>query len=78
MQEMEMGFVSAVAKERTGREPKTETNLGAFDTGETQQKYLELYLPPGFLDTPIGQRVASRAAYWLHGRCVCNICTTTE
>jgi hypothetical protein len=76
MREMEKVLASAVAKER--KEPKTETKLGAFDTGETQQKYLELYLPPGFLGTAIGQKVASRAAYWLHGRCVCNICTTTE
>jgi hypothetical protein len=78
MQEMEIVFGSAVAKEPTGKKPKTETALGAFDTRDMQQRYLELYLPPGFLDSAIGQEVASRAAYWLHGRCVCNICTTTD
>jgi hypothetical protein len=71
MHELETVLVSAVAKEG-GLKPEMMTDLGAFDTEETQRAYLEHYLPPGFLDTASGKAVASRVGYWLHGRCACN------
>jgi hypothetical protein len=71
MHKLETVLGSAVAKEG-GLEPEMVTDLGAFDTEETQRAYLEHYLPPGFLDTASGKAVASRVGYWLHGRCACN------
>jgi hypothetical protein len=71
MQEVQTVLGSAVAKEG-GLKSETMTDLGAFDNKEDQQAYLERYLPPGFLDTVSGKAMASRAGYWLHGRCVCN------
>lgn len=76
MQEMETVLGSVVAKE--GPQPKTETDLGAFDNEQSQRAYLECYLPPNFLDSDAGKLVASRIGYWLHGRCVCNVCMATE
>jgi hypothetical protein len=73
MQEVQTVLGSVVAKDG-GLEPETMTDLGAFDNKEDQQAYLEQYLPPGFLDTVSGKALASRAGYWLHGRCVCNTC----
>jgi len=57
---------SATAKE--GGEVLTFTDLGVFDSEEGQRAYMERYLPMGFLDGPSGKVLASRAAYWLHGR----------
>jgi len=59
-------FSSAIAKE--GGEPLTFTDLGVFDSGEGQREYMEQYLPSKFLDSDSGTALASRAAYWLHGR----------
>jgi hypothetical protein len=61
-------FSSAVAKESCGIRRDVIMDFGAFDSEERQRAYLEPYLPPGFLDTESGKALASRAAYWLHGR----------
>ena len=61
---------SAVATEGTHGPLVTET--GGFDDGVGQRAYLERYLPPGFLDTPLGKEIESRAGYWLRGRFVFN------
>lgn len=68
MQLVESVLASAVAKEDGSHPPETVTDLGAFDNEKDQREYLEKYLPPGFLDTPSGNAVATRAGYWLHGR----------
>jgi hypothetical protein len=73
MQDLETVLDSAVAKESGQPPPKTVTDLGAFDNEEDQRAYLEYYLPPGFLETASGKAMASRAGYWLHGRCVNNV-----
>ena len=51
-----------------GGEVLTFTDLGVFDSEERQRAYMERYLPLGFLNGPSGTVLASRAAYWLHGR----------
>jgi hypothetical protein len=79
MQDVEVVYGSAVAKE-DGRPPsETITDIGAFDCMEDQHDYLEKYLPPGVLDTGGGGKaLASRVAHWLHGRCVSNTCIMQE
>jgi hypothetical protein len=70
MTEVQNVIGSVVAKERGG--PETVTEIGGFDDESGQQAYLEQYLPPGFLDTPLGKEIASRVGYWLRGRFVFN------
>jgi hypothetical protein len=76
MQTMQAVLGSSVAKE--GQEAIMITNLGAFDNEQAQKAYLEYYLPPKFLETDSGKVLATRVAYWLHGRCVCNACIIVE
>ena len=66
MEKIEDVLGSAIAKQ--GGEVLTFTDLGAFDSEERQRAYMERYLPLGFLNGPSGTVLASRAAYWLHGR----------
>jgi len=56
--------LSSVGEKTTGKEPELVTDVGAFDTAESQRAYLWRYLPPDFLD-PL---LASRIEYWLRGR----------
>ena len=66
MEKIDAVLSSATAKD--GDKRLTFTDLGVFDSEEGQRAYLERYLPMGFLDSPSGKALASRAAYWLHGR----------
>jgi len=66
MEKIDAVLSSAVAKD--GCEVLTFTDLGVFDSEEGQWAYMERYLPLGFLGSPAGKALASRAAYWLHGR----------
>jgi hypothetical protein len=70
MREMETVLGSVVAKE--GDLAPTMTDVGGFENEADQRAYLEQYLPPAFLDTQLGEEVASRAGYWLRGRFVCS------
>jgi hypothetical protein len=73
MEEVETVISSLVAKEGPGGvPPPTMTDLGGFDDGNGQRAYLEQYFPPGFLGTPLGEEIVSRAEYWFRGRFVCN------
>jgi len=63
-----IGAVLSSATAKDGDERLTFTDLGMFDSEEGQRAYMERYLPMGFLDSPSGKALASRAAYWLHGR----------
>jgi len=66
MEKTDVVLSSRIAKE--GGEVQTFTDLGVFDSEEGQRAYMERYLPSGFLNGPSGEKLASRAAYWLHGR----------
>lgn len=46
------------------------SDTGAFDSKDVQARYLEKYLPRGFLSSETGQRLLDRVWYWLHGRLV--------
>jgi len=63
MQEINTVLGSANGK-LPGLPPILVTDVGAFDTGESQRAYLSRYLPPGFL----ASKLASRIEYWLGGR----------
>jgi len=69
MREVETVIGSVVAKE--GSLPETVTEVGGFDE-VGRRAYLELYFPPGFLNTSEGKQIASRVGYWLRGRFVFN------
>ena len=70
MQEIKTIVGSAVAKE--GGDTEMVTEIGGFDDEDGQRAYLKRYFPPGFLDTPNGEAIASRVGYWLRGRFVFN------
>lgn len=72
MLEVQSVVGSAVAKDGSGNEAKTLTEVGGFDNEGDQQAYLEQYLPPGFLDTSTGKEIRPRVGYWLRGRFVFN------
>ena len=65
---LETAVGSVVAKE--GPAPITISDVGAFDSAQEQQYYLEQYLPPGFVKTESGKCLMTRAALWLRGRYV--------
>ena len=66
MEKIDVVLSSMIAKQ--GGNVDTFTDLGVFDSEEGQRAYMERYLPLGFLGSPAGKALASRAAYWLHGR----------
>ncbi len=63
MQEVEKVFGSVVAKPASD-EAILVTDVGAFDTWNSQEQYLSLYFPPDILD----RSLASYLEYWLRGR----------
>jgi hypothetical protein len=63
MQEVEKVFGSVVAKPASD-EAILVTDVGAFDTWNSQKQYLSLYFPPNILD----RSLASYLEYWLRGR----------
>jgi hypothetical protein len=72
MKLVEEALKSVVAK----KDARTDTfiDLGAFESDVNQLHYVQLYLPPHFLTTESGTRLASRIAFWLHGRFVRKTC----
>lgn len=44
---------------------RVKTDVGLFDKTLIQKKYLLHYLPPHLHDTPMIQRLISRASYWI-------------
>jgi len=66
MEKIDTVLGSMIAKQ--GGIVHTFTDLGVFDSEEGQRAYMERYLPSGFLESPSGEKLALRAAYWLHGR----------
>jgi hypothetical protein len=57
---------SSVAEEDLSDEIQ---DIGAFETKEEQQRYLNIYVPKEILNTNHWNVLASRMAYWLRGRC---------
>jgi hypothetical protein len=72
MKSVEEALKSVVAK----KNGKTDTfiDLGAFESKVNQLTYIQRYLPPHFLTTESGKRLASRIGFWLHGRFVRKTC----
>jgi hypothetical protein len=69
MQSLEDALHSVVAKVN-GQKTEPVTDLGAFESDFNQRAYFKRYLPPGFLTSKNGERLASRIVFWLHGRFV--------
>ncbi|CAG8558222.1 10669_t:CDS:2 [Acaulospora colombiana] len=70
MRDVETDLSCAVAKEGPPLR-STITEVAGFDDKVDQRAYLEQYFLPGLWDTPVGQEIAARIGYWLHGRFVC-------
>ncbi|KAG8813583.1 hypothetical protein FRC18_002395 [Serendipita sp. 400] len=58
---------SLIAKTRKGSTDLF-TNIGAFDNGSTQLRYLQKYLPSKLLSGKDGEELVDHIEYWLHGR----------
>ena len=69
MKSLEDALHSVIAKDRRGGTVPV-TDLGAFESDVNQRAYFKRYLPPRFLTTQSGERLASRIVFWLHGRFV--------